>query len=187
MSSKSHILETAISLVSEHGLRATSTALIAKEAGIANGTLFHHYATKEVLMQEAYLYVQQEKLRYLKKFMPDDSMSEEDAYALIAAMIEYWMDHPDQFSFMRECFHSSVYTDTLRLKIEQLHLKTKNILTTGIERGCIANMDIDLITSCMQGTIIALVALIMRCEDNEKKQLYKQQGIQFILSAVKAK
>lgn len=41
------ILETALRLFVDQGFHGTSTASIAKQAGVATGTLFHHFPTKK--------------------------------------------------------------------------------------------------------------------------------------------
>src|SRR5690349_7893577 len=48
------LLEAAIRVFVAHGLSA-STALIAKEASVANGTLFTYFETKAELLQQLYL------------------------------------------------------------------------------------------------------------------------------------
>jgi AcrR family transcriptional regulator len=55
MSSKrDKILDAAMHLFIEKGIHATATSLIAKEAGVATGTLFHHFKTKEELVHALY-------------------------------------------------------------------------------------------------------------------------------------
>ncbi|MGL5664967.1 MAG: TetR/AcrR family transcriptional regulator, partial [Shewanella sp.] len=54
------ILETALRLFVDQGFHGTSTALIAKQAGVATGTLFHHFPTKEALMENLFLTIKQE-------------------------------------------------------------------------------------------------------------------------------
>ena len=49
------LLEAATEVIAELGLGAP-TALIAKRAGVAEGTLFRYFATKDVLLNEVYLY-----------------------------------------------------------------------------------------------------------------------------------
>src|ERR1700741_4365679 len=51
-----HLLEAAAEAVAERGVGAP-TALVAKLAGVAEGTLFRYFATKEVLLNEMYLYI----------------------------------------------------------------------------------------------------------------------------------
>lgn len=51
---KQRLLEAALALFVDQGIYATSTASIAKAAGVANGTLFHHFSSKDVLLLELY-------------------------------------------------------------------------------------------------------------------------------------
>ena len=43
------ILDAALTLCAEDGLQGAATARIAKAAGVAHGTLFHHVPSKEAL------------------------------------------------------------------------------------------------------------------------------------------
>lgn len=57
---KQAILETALQLFVSQGFHGTSTATIAREAGVATGTLFHHFPSKEQLLEQLFLGVKQE-------------------------------------------------------------------------------------------------------------------------------
>lgn len=46
---RKHILEAAIACFAEQGYAGTSTATIAKRAGVSQGIIFHHFATKDGL------------------------------------------------------------------------------------------------------------------------------------------
>ena len=48
------ILDAALALCAEDGLQGAATARIARAAGVANGTLFHHFPSKELLIQQLY-------------------------------------------------------------------------------------------------------------------------------------
>lgn len=52
MDRKAAILEAAIDLFAERGYFETSTLLIAKRAKVAEGTIFHHFGTKEGLLTQ---------------------------------------------------------------------------------------------------------------------------------------
>jgi len=51
---KAAIVATAVRLFTERGFHGTPTSLIAREAGISNGALFHYFPTKEELINFAY-------------------------------------------------------------------------------------------------------------------------------------
>jgi AcrR family transcriptional regulator len=50
------ILNASLNLFVERGFHGTSTAEIAKSAGVATGTLFHYFKSKEELINRLYLY-----------------------------------------------------------------------------------------------------------------------------------
>jgi AcrR family transcriptional regulator len=54
------VLDTALRLFVEQGFHNTSTASIAKHAGVATGTLFHHFSSKNTLMDQLFLSIKQE-------------------------------------------------------------------------------------------------------------------------------
>ena len=57
---KQAILDSALQLFVKKGFNATSTASIAKAAGVATGTLFHHFPTKKDIMSQLFLSIKQE-------------------------------------------------------------------------------------------------------------------------------
>jgi len=54
MSRKEDIIEAATRLFAAKGFNETSTAEVAREAGVAQGTLFYHFKTKEGIMLETF-------------------------------------------------------------------------------------------------------------------------------------
>ena len=55
MDKRKQILDAALKLFVELGFHGTPTSMIAKEAGVANGTLFHYFATKDELVIALYV------------------------------------------------------------------------------------------------------------------------------------
>ncbi|GLP95526.1 TetR/AcrR family transcriptional regulator [Paraferrimonas sedimenticola] len=54
------ILDAALKLFVEQGFEATSTASVARAAEVATGTLFHHFANKQELLDQLYLQVKED-------------------------------------------------------------------------------------------------------------------------------
>lgn len=54
MDKKEMIFAAALKLFVKNGIDRTPTAMISKEAGVATGTLFHYFSSKEVLVNELY-------------------------------------------------------------------------------------------------------------------------------------
>ena len=99
------ILDAALALCAEDGLQGAATARIAKAAGVANGTLFHHFPSKEVLIQSLY---QDIKLRLGAAITEADAalpLKEQTRHYWSQAMA--WMQaHPHELKFVLGFFHS---------------------------------------------------------------------------------
>ena len=63
---KQTILDASLKFFVENGFHGTSTAEIAKTAGVATGTLFHYFKTKEELINRLYLHTKESMLNETK-------------------------------------------------------------------------------------------------------------------------
>ena len=76
---KERILETAETLMNEHGMDHISLAAIASECGISKGTLYYHYRTKEDILldlMDRYLVGQMEDLdKWINDSSKDTSLN----------------------------------------------------------------------------------------------------------------
>jgi AcrR family transcriptional regulator len=62
------ILDAALRVFAEHGIAGTPTRAISKAAGVAEGSLFTYFKTKDELLNDLYLELRQEFSRHLPDF-----------------------------------------------------------------------------------------------------------------------
>lgn len=94
------ILETAMRLFVEKGIQSTPTSLIAKEAGVATGTLFHHFKTKEELVHALYNSIFDSLLAYQKEHFNPVSDVKERLRQIWRLDIEWGTQHVEYSHFM---------------------------------------------------------------------------------------
>lgn len=100
------ILETAMRLFIENGIESTSTASIAKEAGVATGTLFHHFKTKEDLVHDLYHAIFDSLIEYHKAHFDEQADVQERLRQIWALDIEWGTTHQEFAHFLeRYSFH----------------------------------------------------------------------------------
>jgi len=76
MSTAQRILDAALICFTEHGVEATSIARIREQAGVSIGSLYHHFASKEVLAAALYLHgVQSFQAAHLGALSSDSASS----------------------------------------------------------------------------------------------------------------
>ena len=86
---RDQILSSALTLFVKQGISDTSTASIAKAAGVATGTLFHHFANKQAIVDSLY--------RQLKQDIAALMVGEQLPTEPIALAQFYWQTSLDWF------------------------------------------------------------------------------------------
>jgi AcrR family transcriptional regulator len=94
------ILETAMRLFIERGIHGTATSLIAREAGVATGTLFHHFASKEDLVHALYHAIYDSLLEYKETRIDMTADIREKLRQQWQLDIEWGTAHVEEFHFL---------------------------------------------------------------------------------------
>ncbi|MDD2556996.1 MAG: TetR/AcrR family transcriptional regulator [Desulfuromonadaceae bacterium] len=122
-SKRQALLEAALELFAEHGLTRASTAQIAKRAGVASGTLFFHFNSKEELIHALFDQVYLEiDIAMLHEVEPSMTIQEQMT-RLLRNLLRYFLKHPDQFRFMEQFHFSSFNTLNRELHTEKGYLR----------------------------------------------------------------
>ncbi|AAM03807.1 TetR/AcrR family transcriptional regulator [Methanosarcina acetivorans] len=86
---KTAIVDAALMLFTERGFHGTSTAQISKEAGVATGTLFNYFPTKEYLINSLYFEVKGELSRCMGKGIKAESTFQDKLRKLWSNLINW--------------------------------------------------------------------------------------------------
>ena len=138
---KKRILAAALALFQENGLESTTTRQISRRAGIAEGTLFNYFKTKEDL---ALYFFQRETDDLIKWFHSQTQLEKaslpERLFAIIHRQLEYIEPYEDFIGavFFRALQPSSTLSP-LSFESQELRLKylrfIRSILANGEEKG----------------------------------------------------
>lgn len=104
MNKQQELLSTALRLFTEAGFHGTPTSRIAKEAGVANGTLFHYYPTKEALILALYKLLRIRRNDFLGSGRGKEP--EEDLKLYYFKTLDWAAQHPEEFRFLQMFKHS---------------------------------------------------------------------------------
>jgi AcrR family transcriptional regulator len=163
MSKRDQILEAALSLFIENGFEKTPTSAISKAAGVATGTLFHHFKTKEDLINALYLKVKFAMLGHLAaKTALATSLTGNAESGLKAqiktlwfSMIDWVLEHPKEFRFLAQFGESALIANNTHEKVEEAFADYQALFTQGIEEGLFYDLPLDLILSLTTSHIFA--------------------------------
>src|SRR5690606_38620510 len=108
MDKRQRLLDAALRLFVEYGFYDTPTSKIAKEAGIANGTLFYFFPTKEDLIKSLYIQIKSEMSEVIYAKINPALPLKEIMQSYYIAALTWSLEHQLEFGFMEQ-FNASPY------------------------------------------------------------------------------
>jgi AcrR family transcriptional regulator len=109
MDKKQLIINTAIQLFVELGFHGTATSKIAQQAGVANGTLFNYFKTKDDLIFTLYHSILEEMDDYIIARMESQSISKESFQSLFFTSLFWSLENRIQYQYMLQFNHSPYF------------------------------------------------------------------------------
>lgn len=157
MSKQEQLFDAALKLFIEYGFHATPTSKIAKEAGVANGTLFHYFPTKEQLINELYLKIKVHLITFLLEGLENKETTRQKIEYFWTRYIRWGTTNRDKFIFLNH-FHNSPFIHSVsREEAIKGFQFVFDILEEGISEKTLINIDVHLMNEFIFSSAIAIV------------------------------
>ena len=153
--SKQRIIDAAVKLISEKGYHGASTDLIAKEAGVSQGLIFHYFKNKEGL----FFSLLKEKSKMFKEELEKSTGDEKDVLKKIEiAVLTYARLIQKEEKFYEVLIKQSRGSGLDFDKINKYGLMESakligELIKTGIKQGVLRELDSEVAASCLFGMI----------------------------------
>ncbi len=152
---KAAIFESTLQLIKEYGFHGTPISQIAQEAGVATGTIYHYFTSKEELIIELFGYCRTQITQAIFKSEELSLPYAERFVSIWINFVTYYIRHPEMLSFMEQ-FSSSPYVKAVfcenRIFFQD---EVSNFLSKGVTSGHIKSLDINIISAVFLGTVAA--------------------------------
>jgi AcrR family transcriptional regulator len=100
------ILEATLELIAEHGFHNTPTSKIAETAEVGVGSIYRYFTDKDKLIHELFNYVIEKEGQEILREYNAKAPIREQFIQLCTGMIRYSVQHPKEFKFIEQYFHS---------------------------------------------------------------------------------
>jgi len=149
------VLKSTLALIKEHGFHGTPMSMIAKHAGVAAGTIYHYFESKDTLIVELYIYVK-DKLAIAISKNDDESLPYKDRFFnLMINQFDFYVGNADALTFLEQ-YVNSPYAKNFPEKDSQLFVnKIHTFFNYGIENAYFKNIDSRLLAPTIKGTLVA--------------------------------
>lgn len=153
------ILKATMELITEHGFHATPMSMIAKHAGVAAGTIYNYFPSKEVLINLLYGELRQKMEHALIRNESSSGNIRERFFLLYRNLYQYFISNPEEFKFLEQYANSPLILQNRTEEVRPANPPVIELLKGGIELGVLRSMDIELMTSIVYGHVVAIAKL----------------------------
>lgn len=180
------ILTTALTLFSERGFFGTPTSLISKEAGVATGTLFFYFRTKEDLIDDLYRRIKAEAAQAMHQGLAEEGTPKAKLRRLGANAVTWGIRNPAKLKFMEQFAHSPfVSTSAQEEGMSHFHF-LKDLVQEGIREGVIRDTDPTLLFCMMASALNGLITRASVTADPAERDAIVEEGLDLVWNGMKA-
>ncbi len=111
------ILDAALALFVERGYHGTAVPAIAERAGVAAGTIYHHFASKEALVNALFQLWKHRIVHAVHEHFPATGTPREQFRTIWNEMARFALAHPAAYSFL-EFHHHGAYLDDANKELD---------------------------------------------------------------------
>ena len=155
------ILAAALRIIARLGLHNAPMSAVAKEAGVAAGTLYLYFPSKEAMINALYLEVLQDRHHVLvdpARGVAADSPVEA-LRATWTALARWYIEHPEASNLIVQCRSSGILADETRASEQQMEEEGLAMFAAAVSSGHLRAMSRYEFWALFAGPIAMLVQM----------------------------
>lgn len=149
------ILNATLELIKDNGFHGTPISLIAKNAGVASGTIYHYFPSKDAIIMALHYRVKTEMVNAMFSERIVNKEYKQQFFDGWINLCKYFINNPSAL-FFHEQFNSSPYAKIVSKKNAKGSISEFNkFFQLGMDKGYLKKMEYLLIASAVFGCITA--------------------------------
>jgi AcrR family transcriptional regulator len=178
------ILAAALHEVAEHGLAALSMEGVARRAGVATGTVYVYFRSKEALLEELYLATKRELAGAVCR---EEGLPVRAAFlGMCAAYLEYLAAHRAEVVFLDQLHNAPFLSEKTRTQAQLEAKPLVDMLERGKRELLLKDLDTGLMIAFLQGALSELARLVTPGETAAARAARHAQIARICWDALKA-
>lgn len=170
MEKRDRIIDAALKLFVEYCFHRTATSKIAQEAGVANGTLFKYFKTKDELVIALYIQFKEELAEFVANNTVNKAEKKETIKTQVLSTLYWALDNTTKFRFIQE-FNTSPYIGQVeRAMMDKQAEPHLMFINEGIKQGVLKPLPADLIYLLVSNQVFGLYQFLETENPSKVKQ-----------------
>ena len=157
MKTREKILAVAQTLFVKKGIDKTSTALICKEVGIASGSLFVDFKTKQDLIDTIYLERKKTSFTVMQNALDFSKSAEDVVLESSAFMVEYYLNNYQDFQFFQMLEQDPVVSEKARKEYKKEVAQSVELIKQWQKEGTLKSIETSMLMDIWWGILCAII------------------------------
>lgn len=175
---KEVIFQSTLALIKDYGFHSCPMSRIAHDAGVAIGTIYHYFASKDELILELFKYTREQVQQAMLADYNDKAPYTERLFIVWHNLVRHYIKFPDVLSFLEQFYSSPFPKMVFADESVSMQDEISVLLQEGIHKGFLKNIDINIISSAFIGTAIATAKRHVHSHFQfDKSQMEQMMGI----------
>jgi len=156
-SKKKAIFDSTLELIKEHGFHGAPMSLVAKNAGVAAGTIYHYFESKDQLIYELYDYNKSRVVEIVHAALEENGSYKEKFFKIWMHVYRFYIQNTNVLIFFEQ-YVNSPYNETKQpddLQDRPLY----NFLVEGINNGFLKGVKPEILLVLIISSILSTAKL----------------------------
>lgn len=169
------ILAAAIEIVQRQGIAGLSMEAVARHAGVATSTLYVYHASKEALIDAAYLAT---KTALAEEVFRETGLPVRPALLqLTGAYLDYLVEHPAEIAFLEQAKLSTFISAETRAAAEQGFHVLIELIERGKREQLIKELELPFLLAFLHGALRDLAQALSRLPASKRRAQRDQMAV----------
>lgn len=182
---RAQLLSSALKLFVKNGVMNTSTAEIAKDAGIAAGTLFLYFPTKQNLLDQLVLKIGKEQSEHINQLLKPSLSARETFFTIWHGTVTWFLENMEAYQYVQQVRDSGMISESAVQESNKFFGYYYNAIQKGFQEGSIKAYPLGLIGDFLYQDIVAVINHISRQPDPGKGEETIRQGFEIYWDGIK--
>ncbi|MBS3915160.1 MAG: TetR/AcrR family transcriptional regulator [Bacteroidetes bacterium] len=154
---KEKIFKAALNMIRKTGVHSLAMGQLSKDSGIAAGTFYHYFTSKDMMLQETFLYCHKRAAQVGAKAIKGDDLFKNRFVALVTAWYEHFTKQYTEMYFIQESEAGYSVTNNSIRESRVFYNEVFHFLNQGIEKGTLRNLDPKLMLQIIYQNIFSVI------------------------------
>jgi AcrR family transcriptional regulator len=156
---KQAILETTLQLITENGFHNAPMSLIAKRADVAAGTIYHHFESKEQIINALYALEKEKMGLALLQGIEQNGTYKKQFFQFWENLYTHFVKNPASFLFLEQYANSPFVAQVTREQNKHFYQPVIDFILLGMKKSFLRKMDVELAVALIYGNVVSAVKL----------------------------